>query len=442
MKPKTKMQREIVKLSKTLPKITPKQEQWAYDNCFDKTAFYSKGNAWCSHCGKYFPIDGTSELIEVMSGGVTGNKTKCPHCGTTLHIKVSLKQKLEEKWYYAIITTCKGYQVCRHFIAKKYIRRGGMPFYSCDEVVQNWIAPDGHDEVIARPVRPMTYVYDAWNFSKPMELRSKRQRINYNRYTPNKYEINTGWTYPVRKLTPLVRRNGYTARCTSVPQSELIKMLLTDREAEGLIKNKQFSILGYKYQRGEYKLPFYHSIRIANRNRYIVKDASLWYDYLRLLEYFRLDTHNAYYVCPSDLKAEHDRLLRRKQRIENKKAEEEKLREAAKWEQQYKEDKGKFFGIHFGDGNITVTVIQSVADMVTEGAAMHHCVYDMGYYKRAYSLILSARDRKNNRVETVEVSLKTFKIVQSRAVCNGTSIYHDEIIDLVNKNMNLIRQAM
>ena len=43
-------------------------------------------------------------------------------------------------------------------------------------------------------------------------------------------------------------------------------------------------------------------------------------------------------------------------------------------------------------------------------------------------------------VETIEVNLKSFQIVQSRAVCNGTSEYHDCIIRLVEKNMSLIKK--
>ena len=71
--------------------------------------------------------------------------------------------------------------------------------------------------------------------------------------------------------------------------------------------------------------------------------------------------------------------------------------------------------------------------------ASGHCVG--GYHKRKDSLILSATiDGK--RIETIEVSLKTFEVVQCRGVCNENSEYHDRIIALVNKNANLIRQRM
>ena len=46
------------------------------------------------------------------------------------------------------------------------------------------------------------------------------------------------------------------------------------------------------------------------------------------------------------------------------------------------------------------------------------------------------------RIETIEVSLKTFKVVQSRGVCNQNTEYHDRIINLVDSNMNLIRKRM
>lgn len=44
-------------------------------------------------------------------------------------------------------------------------------------------------------------------------------------------------------------------------------------------------------------------------------------------------------------------------------------------------------------------------------------------------------------METIEVSLRTFQVVQSRAACNQTSPYHNRIIELVNRNMGLIRRA-
>lgn len=46
----------------------------------------------------------------------------------------------------------------------------------------------------------------------------------------------------------------------------------------------------------------------------------------------------------------------------------------------------------------------------------------------------------DERVETIEVDLKRYQLVQSRGVCNQNSKYHNEIVSLVNKNMNIIRK--
>ncbi len=112
-----------------------------------------------------------------------------------------------------------------------------------------------------------------------------------------------------------------------------------------------------------------------------------------------------------------------------------------KHEKEYRKLKGCFFGIAFTDGTLNIHVLESVAEFAEEGTAMHHCVWASKYYLKKDSLILSATiDGK--RIETIEVSLKTFEVVQSRGVCNGNTEYHDRIIRLVNDNVSLIRQRM
>lgn len=441
MKPKNAYQRHIVELSEKLPAITDKQKQWAFEHCFEDEGYYTKGSVWCLHCGEVFPKT-TSELIVSLAG----DEAVCPKCGRRLKLGNCRKAKYNERWYYTIITTIQGFQVCRHFIVEKtmykttkYLYGCQEPYYTIHEAVQNWIDEYGHETVIARPCKPLMLVYDAWKFSKPMEIRSRHRQY----YAHDKYDIDAKYIYPHRSILPKIKRNGYTGSFHGLSASELFKLLLRDREAEMLIKNGQYDLLRLKWKRSykEFTMPFAHSIRIANRNKYIVKDASMWIDYLDLLEYFHLDTHNAHYVCPRNLKAEHDRLLARKQRIEEKIALEKKIAEAKKWEAKYRETKGKFFGICFGNEDIVITVIQSVAEMAEEGQAMHHCVYSMEYYKKPNSLILSAKDKNGNRIETIEIDLKTFKVVQSRGVCNKNTDKHDEIVKLVRDNINLIKQA-
>lgn len=213
-----------------------------------------------------------------------------------------------------------------------------------------------------------------------------------------------------------------------------------------LLKTGQYDLLRYTHKRGGLSYPW--AINICNRNGYIVKDASMWQDYLGFLDYFHLDTHNAKYVCPRNLKAEHDRLYKKKQAIESKLRRERDRVAAMKAEQRRKEQilefykrMEKFFGMIITDGTITIRPLESVTQFYQEGKKMHHCVYTGGYYNREDCLILSARIGEK-RIETIEVSLKTFQVIQSRSVSNGMSEYHNEILNLVNSNMSLIRKKL
>lgn len=205
-------------------------------------------------------------------------------------------------------------------------------------------------------------------------------------------------------------------------------------------------MLEYYMYRGCLSHPW--AINICNRNGYIVKDGSMYDDYLRLLDYFHLDTHNAHYVCPKNLKAAHDELVNRKRRIEAKERAEEDRKRKIERMARIKADIASFIkriqpflDVEIKEDDIVIRPLQSVSQFYQEGKTMHHCVYANEYYKKKDTLILSARVA-GKRKETIEVNLKTFKVVQSRAVCNSNSEYHDKIIELMNRNMNLIRQCV
>lgn len=429
MKPKTEYQRRVMALSEKLPAITDKQKQWAFDNCFEKNAFYNKGEAWCLMCSNTFPVAISSLMVDVLEEYVV-----CPHCGKKVRLQNSRKVKFEDKWYYTILTTRNGFQVCRHFIVSKYLRKEtNYIYHDIHEAVQNWIDEQGRETIIARPCKPLMFCHDYWDFDKPMEIRPKKGH--------SRYDIDARYIYPQRKVLPIIKRNGFSGKFHGVPANELFRMLLADREAEMLIKNGQTEILYHKflYGFGEFCTPYQPAIRIAIRNKYIVRDYTLWRDYLGLLDYFSLDLHNAHYVCPDNLRQEHDKLLARKKRAEERKARERRIAEAAKWEEDYKAAKGKYFGICFQNDNIVIAVITSVAEMAEEGKEMNHCVFESEYFKNPDSLILSARNKNGKRLETIEVSTKTFSVVQSRGRYNEVTKYHDDIIELVNNNINMIK---
>ena len=435
MKPRTRLEKLVAGLSEKLPAITKAQEEWAKEHVFDHVAYKCKNELWCSECGEIWVNTGNSKL---------GDKTECPYCHHQLDVKVSRKQKNHEEAYMSILQG--GFQVIRHILCWKNARRGTSPvYYDFTEVVQEWIREDGKRTIIARPINMGR---NGFAYSSPLSIKGEYGSNPYN-YYGDLYAI-FGELYPRKELLPELKKRGLNRLFPDVTPSKLIRDLLKGgNDAELCLKTGQISMLKHMYRNGFSQLRYKPSFNICNRNHYIIKDASLWEDYMSLLAYFGKDLRNAHYVCPKNLKVAHDRLLAKKDAREAKLRQDRDRVEAIRRREKLMKDIAgfyermeKFFGMKITDGNIVICPLESITQFYQEGKAMHHCVYKLGYYNRPDRLILSAKDTGGKRIETIEVNLKTLNIVQSRAVCNGVSEYHDQIVKLVKKNMNLIRQKL
>ena len=364
MKPRTRIQKEVVRLSSGLPELTDKQKAYAFEHCFKHHAYRTKGGTiTCSECGHRWK--GGHTLAETICG------CSCPHCGKELEILDARLRAMHTMYYYL------------------------------------------------------------WTEWSDMDLRSNKMLKAYN--------IDAYKTYPAMRIIPELKRNGFKGAFHKLTPYDFFTAILTDSKKETLLKAGQTEMFRYTVISNINLHEYWNSIKICIRNGYHIADASMWCDLVRLLRHFGKDTHCPKYVCPTDLKKAHDRLVRkREEQIERERAE-QRREQLVKDEKNYLKSKGKFFGLVFTDNLILVKVIESVAEMQLEGKLMHHCVGS--YHKRTDSLILSATiDGK--RIETVEVSLTTFKVVQSRGVCNSNTEYHDRIISLVESNAELIRKRM
>ena len=319
----------------------------------------------------------------------------------------------------------------------KYKEKSQHPVFEIREAVQNWIDENGREVIVARPRGYSVGYTDLWLFNKPMEIRGGYKGYNYH---ADPYHIIPWTTYPYMSVMPILRRNGLKGKLPNVNMKDLMVKLLTDTRAETLMKAGQLGILQLLINRGG--LRYWKQALIAIRNRYVVYDASLWVDMLDNLEYLGKDIHNACYVCPENLKEAHDYWMRRRRKVEAKHMSERKKKEMLFWEDEYRKNKQKFFGVEITDGRIVIRPVQSVKEMQEEGDEMHHCVATNGYYKRLDSLILSAKDKDGNRLETIEVSLKTMMVVQCFGKFNKTTEYHNDILDVMNKNMNKIAECV
>jgi hypothetical protein len=333
-----------------------------------------------------------------------------------------------------VITAHEGFQVVRTVMLLCGAKVGEPAKYDYSEVMQRWIAPNGKYCTFAKLRQTMgTCYYDSWIFHSDLEL---RQEPN-GKYTTNVYnQIYTGAVYPRMKFIPEIKRTGVKKAFYGQKPLELFRTLLTDPRAETLMKTGYQKLLKRLMDSDWKKIDNYWSaIRICIRNGYKINDATLWCDYIDFLRFFGKDLHNAKYVCPADLKAAHDRYMAKKAKAD----EEKEIEELKEKETEFSASKGRFFGLMFSDGVITVRVLESIRDIKLEGKAMHHCVGS--YHSKEDSLILSATIN-GKRIETVEVSISKLSVIQCRGACNKITKYHSQIVELVGHNMPLIQKRL
>jgi hypothetical protein len=429
MKPQNKFHAQVLEASKTLPKLTKEQIEWGYGNGIDHTGHRTeKGVITCTKCGHSW--QGAGYLVATLTD------CTCPECNTKLKVETSKKKHFNSRYYMTVITTHKGYQVLRTVVLFCSAKVGETAQYDYSEVMQRWIAPNGKHATFAKLRQTMGNCYvDSWIYGTPLELRSENSN---NKFYVNAYDqIYTGVVYPRQKLIPELKRTGYKKALYGQKPLDLFRILLSDSRAETLLKTGHTKLLKRLLDMGWQRSidNYWASVRICIRNNYTIKDATLWCDYIDFLRFFGKDLHSAKYVCPTDLKAEHDRYMGKKAKADARQALEKQLEKEA----EYRKAKERFFGLMFSDGLISVRVLESVAEIVLEGQKMKHCVGS--YHSKTDSLILSACiDGK--RIETIEVSLSQLKVIQSRGICNKNTEHHRRIIQLVESNIPLIEKRL
>ena len=422
MKPRNKKQQHIVELSGQLRPLTTPQTNWALNSTINHYGYRLKsGMCTCMKCGH--------EWLENRNG-----MCLCPECGTQLEIKDTKDRVIRDKSYFNVITTIEGYQVIRMFLMIVEMRKGMKAKPAFLEIGSYWIDCKGNTTVVGLQ-RTLGHYIDSFAFGSPLEIRRDNEAFQ---------RISDEWVYPRINVTDTIKRNGFKGSCHHIHPVTLFQELLTNPKAETLMKDSEIELLRYLCYRPINKVDiedYWNSIKIANRNGYKVNNSQMW-----------IDTHQDVgalwqrhtipkYVCPANLQEEHDRYVRKLQTIQEKEKKAEDIRKAQEREASFKEQKEKFFGIRINDGEIEVKVLESVEEYRQEAESQHLCLFSAAYDQREDSLIFSARiDGKI--IETIEVDLKTLKVVQSRGVCNQNTEYHDRIIRLINANTHLIKERI
>ena len=424
MKPRTQYQQMVCKSDKGIAPIGKRVIKWATDTLTEHYAYRYPDSLrhTCMECGHQWTITDA----EKKNSHVT-----CPHCGRILEVKDTRDRTLSQSAYFTTLTTRKGLQVLRVAQVKTTHRKGEPTKTTCREICRYYVDGQGRCEVIGLK-RTMGPYLDCFSYYAGMGLRYDNDVYSHLATFP---------LYPKYEVIPELERNGFKGDFYGLAPLTMFKAILRDNRYETLIKSGHAEHFRYFAMHSADLETCWNSYKIALRNHYYIGNISLWCDTIRMLRTTGKDIRNAHYVCPTDLQAEHDRLVRKIDEQREREVRAEEMERAAKCEDKFKAMKGKFFGLLFTDGLINVRVLESVEEHRQEGSHMHHCVFSASYYLKEESLIFSATIN-GERVETVEFNLKQFRVVQSRGVCNKNTEYHDRIVSLVNSNADAIRQRM
>lgn len=433
MKPKNKLQREVLKLSQSLPELNDYQRKDAIKKVAPHIAKYnSKKEYVCLDCGHLWTGDEAKSVI-------------CPHCHAQLEVDKSRKWNYCDKSYFAIVAKCQGFQVIRMFFMQTNLRRGREASYWISEAFQRWLRPDAKCTIISRARHWPSHYCDCWNWDSDLELRNE----HYG-HTIIPYKV-VGHS----SVIPEIKRNGYDGDFHNCSPYTLFKMLLTDNRIETILKVKQYHLLEYAMAYSHNISRYWASIKIAFRHKYQINDPSMWFDLLNALDYLEKDLRNPQLILPKDLKKSHDEWMVKKQAKEAREERRwqrerelneeqrylENLKRVAKDEAAYKKAKSKFFDLEFVDNEIVIKPLTSVKEFVEEGHLMHHCVFSNQYFKKNDVLIFHALV-SNVSVATIELSLENMMIVQCRGVHNSKPEQYDRIVNTIQSNIPKIRQKI
>ena len=432
----------MTRLSGRLPGLTDAQILWGVEHIVPHEIYTTGKRCWCTACGHAFTAKDIGETME------------CPHCHRKCKVERNQKRICHGFEYFQLITTCKGWQVIRYFVYRWDSRCGGeLKIYSLP-VMEKWCRPGQPTVTLAAPVKMMSYY----------------QQQPYSEWSPISVKNQSFWSrewmrvciYPRKSILPTYLKCGYTDAMLETYCAETIFCkIFAIPHFEALYKAGRLGELKEKMEYAEQFSKYWPSIRVALRHGFDpfkqaqIKYITNYWDYLAMLKFLRKDMRSPHYVAPKDWDGMHRQINSEAQRrrakmmeareraeaIRRAQAEEERLRQEKAGKRSFARRIKKFAGLLIVGDGLNIAPLMTIKEFAEEGAAMHHCVFSNAYYKKPNSLILSAKDDNGKRVETIEVDLNGWCVLQSHGVSNCYTDRHDDIINLVTANMDAIRAA-
>lgn len=439
MRPRTETERRLCEYANILPPLESEVQEWGF-SLFAPEAYHwrhrgNKHEIWCQCCGHREPVEPVWEVLAISE------QWTCPHCGKTCKVKrkkVDPTPATTAKWM-SVIDVRFGLQVVRTFEVYRDNSEKGDTQYYVKEMYQNWVTEKGTEIITSRPSSNVFYRF-SWQ-NGPYEIKKHGGMYDV-------YAAEDNYLYPRAKVAGYMRIKGLDARMVKrfarmrLPFPSCLGKWAKVPYYETLWKAGEQELFKY-FMNGNYRRRlenYKDSIRVARRHRYEFKDVQMWLDYVDDLRELGMDDRSPRYICPKDLRAAHAVTSERIRRKRNAEKAVKERAEIAQKEEAYRKHIEPFLQLCFVAGNIEIRPLPTVMSVYEEGEAMHHCIYRMGYWQKTDTLLMSARDKEGKRLESIEVNLRDYKVLQSRGLQNQPTEQHDTIVGLIKKNMNQIKR--
>lgn len=439
MRPRTETERRLCEYANILPPLESEVQEWGF-SLFAPEAYHwrhrgNKHEIWCQCCGHREQVEPVWEVLAISE------QWTCPHCGKTCKVKrnkVDPTPATTAKWM-SVIDVRFGLQVVRTFEVYRDNSEKEQTQYYVKEIYQNWVTEKGTEIITSKPSSNVFYRF-SWQ-NGPYEI--KRHGGMYDVYAAE-----DNYFYPRAKVAGYMRSKGLDARMVKsfarmrIPFPSCLGKWAKMPYYETLWKAGEKELFKY-FMAGNYRRRlenYKDSIRVARRHRYEFKDVQMWLDYVDELRELGMDDRSPRYICPKDLRAAHAVTSERIRRKRNAEKEAKERKEIAQKEEAYGKHIAPYLGLCFVAGDIEIRPLPTVMSVYEEGKAMHHCIYSMKYWQKTDTLLMSARDKEGKRLESIEVNLRDYKVLQSRGLQNQPTEQHDTIVGLIKKNMNQIKR--
>lgn len=358
---------------------------------------------------------------------------KCPGCKNSIEISRFYNNGEHVSEYYQVVTSVDDFQVYRIFHVRKNMKKREKASIWCNEIIQHWIGPNGSYTTMA-VMGSGGYGYYGPSWSG--ELSIKDSKLNEDRYAIEPYK-----TYPIQKFSSVLKKSNFDGNTFGIRDFRFTSAWLSSPILETLIKTNRHDLIKTFIDHRKEFIKYWNSIKICWRNKYKISDFDIWLDYVELLRFFNKDIHSPKFICPVNLKKEHDKYVLKKREVQRKIDTEKTRLRMIKDQVKYENEKGKFFGLVFIKDNITIEPMKTVQQVMEEADLLKHCAFTNEYHNKKNSLLLSARVN-DEIVETIEIIISSMKINQARGLRNNPSQYNKDIVALVNKNIPQIKKCL